>query len=332
MGESMLSVVSPAFNEARNLPAVYEQLRALTDGRIPEWEWIIVDDHSSDDTPIVIAQLAQADRRVRGVRLSRNFGAHAALYCGLSLCRGNVAATLAADMQDPPTVIVEMLDRWRQGAQVVWAKRTQRLGDAASKKVFASFYHRLLKRVVGNREMPSEGVDFFMIDRRVIDTLKQTGESNFSLFALVAWMGFRQATVEYVRQPRLSGKSGWTLAKQLTMAIDTIISFSMVPIRLAAAAGVILAFLGLLYLPVLIYNWWTGAPVEGWTTLMVVVLILGGLLMIQSSISGEYLWRALSEARKRPRFIIEATYGAAEQNELAPAPVSVLLDRPAASE
>lgn len=319
MGESMLSVVSPAYNEARNLPAVYEQIKALTDGRIPQWEWIIVDDHSSDDTPNVIAQLAQADPRVRGVRLSRNFGSHSALYCGLSLCRGAVAATLAADLQDPPLVVAEMLDRWREGAQVIWAKRSQRLGDAASKKVLASFYHRLLKRVVGNKEMPSEGIDFFMIDRRVIDTLKQTGESNFSLFALVAWMGFRQATVEYVRQPRLSGKSGWTLAKQLTMAIDTIISFSMLPIRLAAAAGVVLALLGLVYLPVLIFNWWTGAPVEGWTTLMVIVLILGGLLMIQSSISGEYLWRALSEARKRPRFIIEATYGTADRAEPTPA-------------
>lgn len=316
----MLSVVSPAYNEARNLPAVYAQLKAVTEGRIPDWEWIIVDDHSSDDTPAVIAQLAQADRRVRGVRLSRNFGSHAALYCGLSLCRGDVAATLAADMQDPPTVIVEMLERWGDGAQVIWAKRTQRLGDAAGKKVLAGFYHRLLKRVVANPDMPSEGVDFFMIDRRVIDTLKQTGESNFSLFALVAWMGFKQATVEYVRQPRLSGRSGWTLAKQVKMAIDTIVSFSMLPIRLAAAAGVIIAVLGMLYLPVLIYNWWAGNPVEGWTTLMVVVLILGGLLMIQSSISGEYLWRALSEARKRPRFIIEATYGAAERSDLAPAP------------
>jgi len=320
MGESMLSVVSPAYNEARNLPAVYEQIKALTEGRIPMWEWIIVDDHSSDDTPNVIAQLAQADSRVRGVRLSRNFGSHAALYCGLSLCRGSVAATLAADLQDPPLVIADMLDRWREGAQVIWAKRKQRLGDAASKKVLAGLYHRLLKTVVGNKEMPSEGIDFFMIDRRVIDTLKQTGESNFSLFALVAWMGFRQAVVEYVRQPRLSGKSGWTLAKQLTMAIDTIISFSMLPIRLAAAAGVILALMGLIYLPVLIFNWWTGAPVEGWTTLMVVVLILGGLLMIQSSISGEYLWRALSEARKRPRFIIEATYGCAERTEMISAP------------
>jgi dolichol-phosphate mannosyltransferase len=256
---------------------------------------------------------------VRGVRLSRNFGAHAALYCGLSLCRGAVAATLAADMQDPPQVIDDMLDRWRGGSQVIWAKRIQRLGDAASKKVLASLYHRVLKYVVANPEMPSEGVDFFMIDRRVIDALKQTGESNFSLFALVAWMGFRQATVEYVRQPRLSGKSGWTLAKQLTMALDTIISFSMLPIRLAAAAGVVLALLGLIYLPFLLFNWLTGAPVEGWTTLMAVVLILGGLLMIQSSISGEYLWRALSEARKRPRFIIEATYGTPERdNEPAP--------------
>lgn len=314
MGESMLSVVSPAFNEARNLPAVYEKIRSLTEGKVPEWEWIIVDDHSQDDTPTVIAQLAAADPRVRGVRLSRNFGSHAALYCGLSLCRGAVAATLAADMQDPPQVIADMLDRWRAGAQVIWAKRSQRQGDAASKKVLASLYHRVLKYVVANPEMPSEGVDFFMLDRRVIDALKQTGESNFSLFALVAWMGFRQATVEYVRQPRLSGKSGWTLRKQLTMALDTIISFSMLPIRLTAAAGVILALLGLIYLPFLLFNYLAGAPVEGWTTLMAVVLILGGLLMVQSSVSGEYLWRALSEARKRPRFLIEATYGAPERD------------------
>ena len=270
------------------------------------WEWVIVDDHSSDRTPQVIAELSSKDNRVSGVRLSRTFGDHTAIYCGLTICRGSAAATWSADPNSSPEPILEMVRRWREGAQVVWAQPER---TARGPGWHVALHHWLLKKVLGNRDLPSDGIDHVLLDRKVLDSLKQMREVNFSIFALVAWMGFRQATVSCPPSSFASLRRAPSLRQRLGLILDTVVSFSMFPIRLVAASGVILAMLGLLYVPVLIYNWWSGAPVTGWTELVVVILILGGLLIIQSSISGEYLWRTLGETRGRPRFIIEASYG-----------------------
>ena len=271
------------------------------------WEWIVVDDHSTDRTPQLIAELATKDGRVSGLRLSRTFGEHTAIYCGLSACRGSAAVAWIADADSAPELIGDLVSRWRDGAQVVWAQ-PKRSGGLSNPASFAMLYHRLLKRVLRNRQLPSEGVDHVLLDRRVIDSLKEMPEANFNIFALVAWLGFRQATVDYPAV-RSTFRRRRSLRQMISLLISTVVSFSMFPVRLAAASGVIFATLGLMYVPVVVYNWWSGAPVTGWTELIVIILILGGLLMIQSSISGEYLWRTLGETRGRPRFIIEASYG-----------------------
>jgi glycosyltransferase involved in cell wall biosynthesis len=304
---AVLSIVTPAFNEAENLPVLYSRLHQAMEAVGEEWEWIVVDDHSRDATFQTVLGLADKDARVRGLRLSRNFGSHAALLCGLSQAVGDVAICMSGDGQDPPESVAELLGKWKDGAEVVWAVREARQ-DAAHKQLLSNLYWAMMRNLSGLKETPAKGADFFLIDRKVINALKDLPERNMSVLALITWMGFRQERVDYIRQKRLSGQSGWTLAKQVKFAIDSLISFSYLPIRAMALVGAVTAVIGLLYAPYIILNAFFGHPTQGWSELMTVILILGGLQMLMLSILGEYLWRTLEETRGRPRYIIaEAT-------------------------
>src|ERR1044071_7089901 len=232
----LLSILSPAFNEATNLDVLYARVAATTSQLGVDWEWLSVDDPSRDDTFPVIERLAAADRRVRGVRLARNSGSHVAITCGLHLVRGDAAVMMAADLQDPPETLAAMLDRWRAGAKVVWAVRRTRPGEAAHAG-FAALYYWLLRRVVGLRQMPANGADFFLADRAVIDAFRQFPERSVSVLALVMWLGFRQEFIEYDKQPRASGQSGWTLARKVTLVVDSVTAFSEAPIRACTLLG-----------------------------------------------------------------------------------------------
>ena len=297
-----LSIITPAYNETTNLPALYERLvQVLTPMRL-DWEWLIVDDHSRDETFEMIEHLALRDPRVSGIRLSRNSGSHAAIACGLHHVMGDAAVMMAADFQDPPETIGPMLDRWRRGAQVVWAVRRERPGEPQHAS-FAAIYYWIMRRVVGMRDMPATGADFFLIDRVVIDAFRQFSERNFSVLALIMWLGFRQEYFEYDKQKRAAGKSGWTLAKKVKLVVDSITSFSGFPIRLCSFAGVVLMGAGLVLGAV-------GAvllPALGAGLILVVAVVCGltGLQLLALGVVGEYVWRALDEARGRPRWLIE---------------------------
>ena len=304
-----LSIVTPAYNEAENLPQLYKRLSKTLDSMALDWEWIIVDDHSSDQTFAVINQLASEDPQVRGFRFARNFGAHQAITCGMRNARGDSAVVLAADLQDPPETLPELLKQWQAGAQVVWAVRARREGEKSSTVGFSRLYYWLMRRVVGIKEMPATGADFFLIDRRVMDALSQFDESNTSLLALITWMGFRQAHITYDKQARLHGSSGWSLEKKLKLVVDSVTSFTYLPIRLMSYLGIVFAVLGFLYAGVVIANAIAGRPAEGWSSLMVVLLVVSGIQMLMMGVLGEYLWRALDEARRRPRYIVEAVTG-----------------------
>jgi len=308
-----LSVVTPAYNEAENLPQLHSQLCATLDSMALDWEWIIVDDHSSDQTFAVISWLADQDSRIRGIRFARNFGAHQAITCGIRHAQGNSAVVLAADLQDPPETLPDLVDKWKAGAQVVWAVRAQREGEKASTVGFAKAYYWLMRKVVGIKEMPATGADFFLIDRRVMDALGQFDEGNTSLLALVTWMGFRQTHITYDKQARLHGESGWSLEKKLKLVVDSVTSFTYLPIRLMSYLGIVVAVLGFVYAGFVILNALAGRPIEGWSSLMVIVLLIGGFQMVMMGVLGEYLWRALDEARRRPRYIIEAALGEHEK-------------------
>ena len=269
------------------------------------WEWVVVDDHSRDATFDVIRGIAAADPRVRGLRLSRNSGAHLALTCGLSACSGQCAVLVAADLQDPPETVLPLFEKWRAGAQVVWAVRAQREGEKASTLLFARVYYWIMRKVVGLREIPATGADFFLLDRRVIDAFRDFQESNISMLALITWMGFRQDHIEYVKQARLHGSSGWTLGKKLKLVVDSVTSFTYLPIRMMSYLGFCVALLGFLYAAFVAVHALSGQPIQGWSSLMVVVLIIGGFQMLLMGVLGEYIWRTLDETRRRPRFLIE---------------------------
>ena len=302
----MISVLTPAFNESANLPALYRRLAAAMSAHALEWEWLIVDDHSGDDTFSVIQQLAAADPRVRGLRLARNCGSHIAIMCALHHVSGDAAALVAADLQDPPECVAQMIDRWRKGAQVVWAVRRQRPGDT-SHKGFAAVYYWIMRELVGMKEIPATGADFFLIDRLVIDAFRQSRERNTSVFALITWLGFKQDQIDYDKQPRASGRSGWTLARKIKLVIDSVTSFSDFPLRWCLYGGlsliglsVLVGIAGLVLLPSL-----------GAGLLLVVALVLGlsGLQLGALAIVGQYVYRALDEARGRPSYVIEGVAG-----------------------
>ena len=299
----MISIVTPAFNEAGNLQRLHARI-VDTMGKLGvDWEWIVVDDHSRDDTFAVIQRLSSTDPRVRGVRLARNSGSHVAIACGLRLTSGDAVVMMASDLQDPPETIGAMLERWRRGAQIVWAVRRSRPGDH-SHAWFAAAYYWIVRNVVGLREMPAKGTDFFLADRRVVDAFRAFPERTTSLFNHLTWMGFTQEYVDYEKQPRTAGASGWTLARKIRLVIDSVTAFSNAPLRWCAylraamlAVALVLTVAGIRLLPEL------GG---GLLLVMALLFALSGVQMLALAIVGEYVWSALAEARRRPQFVIEA--------------------------
>lgn len=304
-----VSIVTPAYNEAGNLAELYKRLCEILDGSRQSWEWVIVDDHSNDGTFDWIRSLAERDARVRGFRLSRNFGSHTAMICGLRNAAGRCAVVIAGDLQDPPESIPGLLEAWRGGAQVVWAVRDRREGVGLLYLGLARVYWGLMRRIGALADTPASGADFFLLDRRAIDALNAFRESNASILSLITWMGFRQEQVRYDRQARRSGSSGWSLHKRVKLIVDSLTSFTYLPIRLMSYVGFVTALLGFLYSLVVVYSALHGYPPQGWAALMIVILVIGGIQMIMLGVLGEYIWRALDESRNRPRYIIEADVG-----------------------
>src|SRR6266550_2077630 len=309
----MISILTPAFNEAANLPALYERLVDTMRALGGDWEWVIVDDHSRDQTFTVIEALALRDARVRGFRLARNSGSHVAITCGLHQVEGNAAVMMAADLQDPPETFDAMVARWRQGSQVVWATRRVQPGET-SHKGFAALYYWIMRQLVGMKEMPARGADFFLVDRVVLDAFRRFPERNVSVLALITWLGFRQEYVEYDKQPRTAGQSGWTLARKIKLVVDSITSFSDFPIRVCTCIGFALVAIAIL----LLVGSLALFPALGGGVLFLLFLIVGlaGLQMVALGVVGEYVWRALEESRRRPAYLIEAVAGYREPAKL----------------
>ena len=299
----MISLVTPAFNEEANIEPLYARLVSSMQAVGVEWEWIVVDDHSRDATFEAVRAMASRDPRVHGVRLARNAGSHIAITCGLHHASGDAAIVLAADLQDPPETIRALLESQRRGADIVWAVRRERPGDRTH-ATFARLYYWIMRHVVGMKEMPARGADFFLIGRTALDEFRRLRERNMSVFALITWLGFRQDIVEYDKQPRAAGKSGWTLARKIKLVIDSVVSFSDVPIKLCWYGGALLFLVALLVaVPALFLLPTLGA---GLLLVLAVVLALGGVQLIAIGLVGEYVWRAFDEARGRPQYVIES--------------------------
>ncbi len=240
----VLSVVTPAYNESPNLPLLYTRLKMSLDKLPLRWEWIVVDDHSTDRTYPLMEYLARKDRRVKVIRFARNSGSHLALACALREARGKCAVGMAADLQDPPEAIRELYHKWKGGAQVVWAVRSQREGESFGKIFFARLYYFIVRYGVGMKQIPPTGADFFLLDRPVLDRLAKAPIRNASLLLLISSFGFREEFITYVKRERLHGKSGWSLKKKLKLFFDSITMFSKAPLYWLPGTGIALMGLG----------------------------------------------------------------------------------------
>jgi dolichol-phosphate mannosyltransferase len=304
---TLVSIVIPMYNEEESIPALLERLEAFCATlRDVDVEVIFVDDHSKDATPRMLAQACQANPKYRYLRLSRNSGSHIAIIAGLDFAKGDCAVFLAADLQDPPELIPQMIQEWRQGNHVVWAVREKREGVSFSEKFFANTFYWLMNRF-SQVQLPPTGADFALIDRVVIDAIPASAGTNPSLINTIIWNGFRQTWIPYVKEARKFGRSKWNLGMKLKAFADAFVSFSFVPMRMMLYAGTITATIGFLYAIVVVaVRLFTNGPIEGWASLMVVILIIGGMQMLMLGVLGEYLWRTLEESRKRPLYLIEA--------------------------
>ena len=305
---SVISIIVPVFNNAASLPDLLERFQALAAKNPNEtFEFVFVDDGSVDNSFSVLKSLFQKESRIQVVKLSRNFGSNAALLAGLGQTHGDAVAAIAADLQDPPELIHDMLADWRQGHKVVLAARKSRDDDFLTTFLANTFY--VLFRRFAIKTMPRHGFDFFLIDRQVRDLINSIQENNAYLMGLILWLGFSPKVIYYHRQAREKryGPSMWTISKKIKYFLDSFIAFSYFPVRAATIIGIVLSIAGLIYAVIVtILRLVKSVQPEGWASLMIVVLIVSGVQMLMMGILGEYLWRNLDETRRRPRFIVES--------------------------
>lgn len=312
---SKLSVVVPVYNEEKVLHVLYTRLSRVTESEPGMgWEFIFVDDASTDRSVEILKGLAATDNRVRVIRFSRNFGSHQAIMAGLSYASGDLAVNLSADLQDPPEVIPAMVRALKEhGAEIVWAVREAR-EDPWSKVLFARLFY-LLMRAIALKDTPPTGADIVLMTRKVLETIVGMRDKNISLFSLILWSGFTQTSVPYRRERRQEGSSKWTASKRIKMVIDSVVSFSYFPIRFISGSGIVISTIGFAYAAYVVFNTLvlqTTAP--GYASLMVVILVLSGFQLLMLGIVAEYLWRALSEIQHRPSFIIAERIGFADDS------------------
>ena len=299
-----LSIIVPFLNEEENIPRLYARLDAVA-RTLPDvmTELVLVDDGSTDGSAAAVRALPRTGPSVRLVRLSRNFGSHAALAAGASCATGDVMTFISADMQDPPEILASLLEKWREGHEIVWATREGR-DDPWSTKLFARVYHALMRRFALS-QMPPGGVDLCLVDRRVVESLGNLQERNSSIFCLLLWAGYSQCVIPYRREARKAGRSKWTLSKKVKLFIDSFVAFSFLPLRLISGTGALLALLGLCGAVVVLSRaLLLGVPVQGWAPVMAVLLFCSGLQLLMLGIASEYLWRTLESARDRPPYLI----------------------------
>ncbi len=301
----LVSVVVPVYNEEENLPELHRRLSAVANMLHGSIEFIFVDDGSGDRSLSLIRSLRDQDHRVCYLSLARNFGHQIAVTAGLNFVRGDLAIVLDADLQDPPELIPELIDQWRQGYQVVYARRIARQHDSPTKRLMAHVFYRLLQRLA-DVDIPTDTGDFCLMDRQVVDALNAMPERNRYMRGLRAWVGFRQTAVTYVRPPRHAGSVKYTFGKSLALAIDSLVSFSKVPLRMATYIGLLSAAIALMMMVLVIY--WRlfqpDSPITGYTTIIMTILFLGAVQLISIGILGEYIGRIYEEVKARPLYTL----------------------------
>jgi dolichol-phosphate mannosyltransferase len=298
----LISITAPVLNEEEVLPLFYDRVAQTLEGQ--DFELVLVDDGSTDRTPGILDQLAAADPRVRVIHLSRNFGYQAAVAAGLDHCRGDAVITIDADLQDPPELIGELIEEWRQGADVVYAVRRERRGESRVKLITARWFSAIFGRL-SDLDIPGNAGDYRLLSRRAADALRRMPERKRFMRGMTVWVGFRQSSVPYDRDARYAGDTRYGWRTLLRIAFDGITSFSHTPLQIATALGFVISFLAFLGIPYVIVNRLLGFYVEGVSTLLFAILLLGGIQLITLGIIGEYISRIYDEVKQRPLYIVE---------------------------
>lgn len=304
-----LSVVAPCFNEEGVLHELYRRVSQVLDGAGESWELVLVNDGSRDRTPDIMRELHARDPRVKVIDFARNFGHQIAVTAGMDYARGDAVVLIDADLQDPPELILDMLAKWRQGYEIVYAVRTERKGETWFKRFTAKLFYRLIYKIT-DINIPMDTGDFRLMDRKVVNALKTMREKHRFLRGMSVWVGFRQTGVQYVRAERYAGETKYPFGKMLKFALDGITSFSYLPLQLATYIGFIAALLAVVGIIITVILRLSGSQAfYGQATTLVSVLFLGGVQLISLGIIGEYLGRIYDEVKGRPLYIVREVLG-----------------------
>lgn len=299
-----ISVIAPVYNEVQSLPEFYRRVKAALEDMGVSWELLLVDDGSHDGSSELICQLAKEDNHVRPLIFARNFGHQLAVTAGLDYCRGKAAIIIDSDLQDPPEVMKELIQKWREGYEVVYAVRSEREGESWFKLATASLFYRLIYKIT-DVKIPLDTGDFRLLDYKVVNVLRQMRERHRFLRGMSVWVGFRQTGVSYRRAARYAGKTKYPFRKMFKFASDAITSFSYLPLQIATYMGFLSAGLSILAIPVVIILRQSGSQAFfGQATTLIAVLFLGGVQLISLGILGEYIGRLYDEAKGRPLYIL----------------------------
>lgn len=304
------SIVIPVFNEEAVLPLLMRRLDLLLGELREPVEAIIVDDGSTDSSPIVLQALVARDPRYRYIGLSRNFGHQVAITAGMDAAEGKAIIVMDADLQDPPEVVQQLIAKWQEGYDVVYARRLSRAGESPFKRSTAHLFYRMLSRIA-SVHIPADVGDFRLIDRKVLDALREMPERDRFVRGMIAWLGFRQTEVAFHRQERIAGETKYPLFKMVRLAMNAALGFSDVPLRLAIWCGVLVSCFALLYGSSVVVRWMTNDPhlIVGWSSTIVVVSLLCGMNMMMTGIVGLYVGRIHAEVKRRPLYVVQKRLG-----------------------
>jgi len=298
------SIIIPIYNEQENIHKLYDRLKSVMNGMNVSHEFVFVNDGSRDRSMILIKELAAKDSSVHYINLSRNFGHQIAVTAGIDHVRGKAIVIIDADLQDPPELIAEMYAKMKEGFEVVYAKRKSRKGESALKKLTAKWFYRILASIT-SIDIPVDTGDFRLMDRKIVDVLRSMPEQQKFLRGQISWIGFNQTYVEYNRDERHGGETGYTYKKMLRFALDGITSFSNLPLKFATAAGFVVSGITFIVILYALYARFISKDfVPGWTSLILAVLFIGGVQLITIGIIGEYISRLSANVRNRPLYIM----------------------------
>lgn len=315
MSKPLISLIVPCWNEEQMVATFLAETSQSIKDIKADFEFLFIDDGSSDDTYGALMKLADKDERVRILRLSKNFGSFPAISAGMYHAEGDAIICMAADLQDPPSLIAQLVSSWQSGNDIVWAAISGR-GDSYFQTLFSGLFYSTIRRIA-LQNMPSQGMNVGLFSRRVIDIYNALPERDSIPFFTILKLGFSQAQISYNRQARRAGTSGWSFWARIRSAVDVVITFSYAPVRLISTIGFLAAIIGVIYASVIIIqSLLFGVLVSGWSSLMVVLLLVSGIQMVTLGFIAEYLWRQSNQVRREPRYIVMDEYGSQSSKKL----------------